>query len=350
MNWHITVQNTLISLFFLAIFLLSILLFTPLYTSAQIVPGIENTIVFKISPTNPGPRESVTVSAESFSIDLDRATISWFVNDILKQQSIGGKIFRFDTDALGSSSKIDIVATTEGILSGSEQVIIRPIDIDILWQAHTSTYPLYRGKSEASVGSIIAIETVPHFVNSRGNKIKVSELVYSWRVDGKVIQRVSGKGQNTISVSQTKPLKSLSVSVEIESIDKALFGKRTLLIPIKNSHVLVYENNPLLGTLFNKTIKNIFSLVGQETKFTAYPFAMSLNKRNDTHINYSWRLNNKPITLGEDKGSITVSHTGSEEGEAEISVSIKNTVDFFQEGGVKFKVIFGSESSSSFGF
>ncbi len=350
MNQHITAQNTFIFLFFVTVFAFSTVLFTPLNTSAQSVPGIEDTIVLSTNPTYSGPNELVIVSAESFSIDLDIATISWFIDDVLQQQTVGGKIFRFNTGALGSSSKIDVLAIIRGETLGSEQITIYPTDIDVLWQAHTFANPLYKGKREATINSIIAIEVIPHFINIIGRKLAVNELMYSWRVDKKAIPRISGKGKNKITVSQTKPIDSLSIEIEVGAIDNVLFNKRTILIPIRSSELLIYEDSPLLGVLFNKTISNLYSLISQETKFIAYPFAMSLINRNDSHINYFWRLNNKFITLGEDRGSITVSHTGSEQGEAEISLLVENSKDMFQESKIDFRIEFGGDSSSRSGF
>jgi hypothetical protein len=330
--------------------LMMLMLSAPFSTSSQIAQGLENVIVLRMTPTNPGPEKPVSIFAESFSIDLDTSTISWFINDVLKQQSVGGTAFQFKTGGLGSSTKIDIVAETIGGILETEQIIITPTDIDILWQAHTSAHPLYKGKHIASAGSSISVEVTPHFIRGNGKKLRPDELIYSWRVDNKAVPRLSGRGKNTIAVSQTKPVDSLFIEVEIESADKTLFGRRTLSIPIRESELLVYENNPLLGVLFNKAVGNLHALIGQEVKFITYPFFMSFANRNADYINYSWELNNKPITLGENKSSITVSHGGKEGGSAKISVSVQNSIEIFQRSDTGFSIEFGRGSSSGFGF
>ena len=345
-----TVQNTTFLLVFSVSIFFFIFLFTPLYATAQIIPELENVIILDVTPTNPGPYERVTISAESYSIDLNNTTISWFVNDVLKQQIIGGTSLQFTTGGLGSNTKIDVVAEGSGGVLESEQINIRPTDIDLLWQARTFTHPLYKGKSVASIGSSIDVEAVPHFINDAGRRLKTNELTYTWRVDKKVLPHASGRGKNTINLSQTKPIDSLLVEVEVESSDNILFGKHTILIPIRDSELLIYENNPLLGILFNKAVANLYSLIGQETKFIAYPFFMSLVDRNAPHIDYLWRLDGETIVLGEDRGSITVSHTGSEEGEVEISTSVQNSREIFQKSDSRFKIEFGKGSSSGFGF
>lgn len=327
-----------------------LLLFIPFFVSAQVVPELENNLVLRISPTHPGPNEEVTISVESFSIDLNDSTISWFVNGILEQQSIGVTSFKFVTKGLGSSANIDIIAETENSSLVAEQVTIRPTDADIIWQGNTSAHPFYKGKSIPSVGSTINVEVVPYFINESGSRLNANELTYSWRIDGKSLPKASGRGKNTIVISQIKPVGSILAEVEIESPDQVFFRRERLSIPIQDSELLVYENDPLLGILFNKTINDLFSLTGQETKLIAYPFFMSFLNRNDSHIDYSWRLDRKPITLGEDKGSIIVSHSGEEEGEAQIDVSVQNSRDIFQRNEARFTIEFGKNKSPGFGF
>ena len=337
------------NIFFFSTFLfLAFLLCIPFYTSAQLVQNLENTIVVRINPTNPGPEELVTIFAESFSIDLDTSTVSWFVNDVLEGQSIGMTSFQFVTGDLGSINTIDIVAQTrEGVLE-TERIIITPTDIDILLQANTFAHPLYNGKRIASVGSLIHLEVVPHFVNSGGERLNAQELIYSWSAENKALPRASGRGKHAIIVSQTKPVGSLFIEVEVRSADNTLFGKKGVTIPIRDSELFVYENNPLLGILFNTAIRGIYSLTSKETKFIAYPFFMSFTDRNASHITYLWKLNNTPIVLGDDRGSITVSHTGRERGEAEISVSVENSQEIFQRNNARFNIEFGRDFSSGF--
>ncbi|MFC1730969.1 hypothetical protein ACFL6I_11610 [candidate division KSB1 bacterium] len=329
---------------------LIIFLLVPFFTSAQLAQELENILVLSVNPTYPGPNERVTISAESFSIDLNSSTVSWFINGVLEQQSIGGKVFQFTTRDLGSSTDIDIVAETSDGSLNAEQITIRPTDADLIWQGNTLTHPLYKGRHIPSIGSTINIEAMPHFLNDAGHKLGTDELVYSWRIDGKALPNASGRGKNTITVSQTKPVKAILAEVEIESSDKLLSRKERLSIPVQDSELLIYENNPLLGVLFNKAINGLYSLVGQETKFLAYPFFMSTVDRNASYINYSWRLNNNPIVLGEDKGSITVGHAGGESGKAEITVSAQNNKDIFQKSDSGFTIEFGTNTSSGFGF
>ena len=351
MSKHTTTKYITSHIFlFIMIFSFIFTLSTPLISSAQITPKLENVIILDVTPSNPGPREQVTISAESFSIDLNTATISWFINGALKQQSIGVTSFQFTTGDLGSSTKVDVAASINDTIPQTKQITIRPTDADIVWQGNTYVHPLYRGKRIPSVGSTINVEVIPYFVDETKKQIATDALIYLWRIDGKTLPKASGRGKNTIIISQIKPVKSIFVEVEISTPDKLLYRKERLSIPVRDSELLVYENNPLLGILFNKTIKNLYGLTEQETKLIAYPFFMSITDRNSPYINYIWKLNNKPITLGEDRSSITVSNTNKEEGKATIKVSVQNSRDIFQRSSIDFIIEFGGNTSSGFNF
>ncbi len=346
MNYFDTQRYTPPQLFLLVGFLVLISLF-PMISHGQIIPQIQSVLVPEILPTHPAPGERVNVSIESFSIDLSTSNISWFLNDRLQQQSVGATTFSFTTGNLGSTSVVDVIAETVDGGVFSEQVIIRPTDVDILWQADASAHPLYKGKVIPAVENIIQVEAVPHFI-SGGGRISRDALNYTWRVDGKVVERVSGVGRYTMTVAETRPIDALRLEVEVAAFGGTLLGKESIQIPIESPEILVYENNPLLGILFNRAIRNVYTLLEGETKLIAYPFSFSLNDRNDEHIRYSWQLDGDQVTLGDDRGSVTVSYQGGEAGEVDMSVRIRNARDIFQEASSEFRIRFGSNSGSIF--
>lgn len=329
---------------------LILLIVAPFFVAAQIVQELESALVLSINPTYPGPNEEITASVESYSFDLNNTTISWFIDGILEQQTVGGTTFIFNSGKLGTSVDVDVVASTNDTTLGTKQITIHPTDADILWQGNTSAHPLYKGRHIPSTGSTINVEVIPHFFTQLKSELRADELSYQWRIDGKALPHASGRGKNTITISQTKPIKSILTEVEIRSEDSQLVMKKSVSIPVQQSELFIYENHPLLGQLFNNAISKSYTLTSQETKFIAYPFFMSIDNRNAEEVTYAWSLNGKPITLGEDKSSITVGQSGEEDGSAKISVSTRNSEKIFQEGASNFIIKFGKNSSSSFSF
>ena len=70
--------------------------------AAQNLQGLGNNapnLNVYVSPAHPGPRQQVAVTLESFATDLDRASISWSLNDTAAKQGVGQKSFTFTTGA-----------------------------------------------------------------------------------------------------------------------------------------------------------------------------------------------------------------------------------------------------------
>ncbi|MCW9054936.1 MAG: hypothetical protein OQJ98_03100 [Candidatus Pacebacteria bacterium] len=315
-------------------------------TSAQIVPELNNVLVPSVMPRNPGANQDVSILVKSYSIDLNVATLSWFINDTLALQGVGQTSFTFTTGGLGSISTITIVAEDTSRVY-TQELIIRPAKLDLLWQAQTHTPAFYQGRKLPSIGSLIAIEAVPLFINDIGARIPDDELVYTWYVDGSIVERISGKGKRAARVSQARPRKSINVEVQAETLDGLLVRNTSINIPIVSPEIIVYENNPLLGQLYNQAVSGTYNLATTETKFVASPFFMSLSDRNASHITYAWQLDKKPVSLGDDRGSITVRQSGEEAGRANITVSVENTRDIFQKAAASFSLLFGVASSGS---
>jgi len=331
--------------------LAAVILFTGLAlpAHAQIFPNFQNTLTLSTSPRTPGPQEEVLVSVQSFSINIDTAAIAWFINGSLIQEGVGNKSFRFTTGRIGSTSKIDIVAETPDGTVHNETLTIRPTEVSIIWQAQSETHPFYLGKTLPAIGGELRIQALPEFVNDSGRKLGKGELVYTWRVDGKLDQARSGNGRDSITVTQRKPVRSLPIEITVESPANLLSKTERFFVPIADPLVFVYENSPLLGPLFNKAAGNSYSFTEQETDLTAYPFYMSLSNRNDKHIVYSWEVGGEKVTLGDDRSSITLNNAGGSSGAVNISVEVNNLRDIFQRASSAFSVAFGTRESG-FGF
>ena len=59
-----------------------------------------------VTPEFPRANEKVTIEARGFSLDLNRAEVSWAVNGTLMKKAVGGNTFSFETGPLGSASSV----------------------------------------------------------------------------------------------------------------------------------------------------------------------------------------------------------------------------------------------------
>src|SRR3989344_6989325 len=76
----------------------------PFGLSGQGLPGFGGNITLTVTPEFPRANEEVVVSARGFSVDLDRAEVSWVLNGTLEKRAVGGTAFSFRAGALGKTS------------------------------------------------------------------------------------------------------------------------------------------------------------------------------------------------------------------------------------------------------
>src|SRR3989344_6530597 len=170
----------------------------PFGLSGQGLPGFGGNITLTVTPEFPRANEEVTVSARGFSIDLDRAEVSWTLNGKLEKKAVGGTIFSFRTESLGKTSAL--MVTVKSLSQGSfkETLTIRPAEVDVLWEALTYTPPFYKGKRMLSSSGTITVTAMPSFVVASGKTLDSAALVYSWEQDGKNLLSQSGFGKQSI--------------------------------------------------------------------------------------------------------------------------------------------------------
>jgi len=82
-------------------FLLTFTFFAPLFVFAQGLPGINNPVSIIMSPTNPSPGDTITLTAESSSFDVNSSLLVWKVNGTVTSSGTGDKTISVSAGALG---------------------------------------------------------------------------------------------------------------------------------------------------------------------------------------------------------------------------------------------------------
>jgi len=313
-----------------------------LFAHAQI-PGFGEVILFDVSPENPRPGQVVTVDIESFSVDLDRAgSITWVLNGTVLKRGVGIKKIQFEAGKLGSKSTIDVVVRGTRIGTVTESITITPTEVDLIWEADTYTPPFYKGKALPSSDAEITIVAIPQFITSSGNKIKSSDLIFTWKMDGKVLGSQSGRGKDSVKIKGSKIFSSTLVQVDVSSLNNTLQGYGFEVIASVQPKIVFYENDIIFGMKYENALNGRFSLLNEEINITAHPYFFSGDKRVISDFDYSWRVNDSKVSASSgDESSIVLRQVGEEEGEASVSLDIQNLNRILQSARASLSVIFG---------
>lgn len=334
------------------IFSITFFIFTvSLFVHAQI-PGFGEVVLFDVSPENPRPGQIVTIDIESFSIDLDRAdSITWVLNGTVLKRGAGIKKIQFEAGQLGSKSVVDVVVRGTSMGTITESVIIRPTEIDLLWEAETYTSPFYKGKALPSSDAEIIVVAIPQFVTSSGNKIDSNDLIFTWKMDGKVLGSLSGRGKDSIKIKGPKIFNSMLIQVDVSSLSSTLQGKGFEVISSVQPKIVFYENDIILGMKYENAIRNNFALSNEEITITAHPYFFSGNRRVSPDFGYNWSVDGSEVSSSpDDESSIILRQVGEGEGSATVALSIQNIDKILQIARESFSLLFGGSESTPFTF
>ncbi|OHA84233.1 MAG: hypothetical protein A2937_00340 [Candidatus Yonathbacteria bacterium RIFCSPLOWO2_01_FULL_47_33b] len=296
-------------------------------------------------PKNPAPGESVRVTIESFLSDLNKATISWSLNGNVVERGAGKTTFSFKNGASGQTTRLVISITTNEGERFTKEIVMNPVGVTILWEADTYTPPFYKGKALMAPQARIRAIAIPDNVGTR-NALDAGNLVYVWKKDGSAIPEASGYGKNSFSFLGPKPYGKASVSVQVSSVNDTLKSELRLdEIPLNNPFILFYEDHPLLGAWYNRSLGSDLTLAKKEFSISAEPYFFSNETSEISTISYNWSLNGKTVT-NPGRG-ITLRNETGEQGDSAITLAMRGLKQTFQSASRPIMVHFMSEESSS---
>lgn len=306
------------------------------------VGDISSVISLVATPETPGPNENVSIFIDGSGIDLDLATITWKINGQVVQSGQGVKSFNFITGGLGTETVVSATIDS-GEDTYTRNATFTSNDIDILWQGKSYTPPFYKGKSLWPYQGNITLLAIPHVHNSSGQEISPNNLIYIWKQNSTVLGDVSGFGKNSLTFSDSILSLNQVIKVDVLTNKDTIVASKVINLNPLPPKILVYENNPLYGIIFNHESTGAISLQSKEISFIATPLFFSTANRNDPNIQYEWRVNNKKVS--QSNGQITFRIPENVSGESGVGSSIKNIDKITQTSQKTFQVHFDNQIS-----
>jgi len=321
-------------------FIIISLLFLPVFCNAQ----LQNTQI-KIIPEFPEANSDVSLSIESYSTDLNRSEISWYKNGTLAQRSVGEKSFTFKTRGLGSSDTISV--RVDGVLV--DTITITPAEVDLIWEVNTYTPPFYKGKALNSNQSTLKIVAVPHIISSSGSKFSPNNLIYTWKKDWKVLGNNSGYGRDVLTF-EGEVFNGTIITVEARTTGGSIVAQKRIILNNQDSKIVFYEDDPLLGVLYENALEGVFNLEKDEINIKAVPLFLSNEEINTDNLKYNWVMNSKRLTDLENQTSLVL-RKGEQGGTTQLSLEISNLRRVMQFTRSSLGISFEStENTNIFGF
>jgi len=307
-----------------------IILFSPLLSFGQDIPSSSNFLQIKITPEKPEPLQNVTVSIVSYVYDLDRARITWSVNNVEKRNEIGLKEFSFQVGKSGQEMTIKATADVKNEGLKEAEISFTPAVVDVIYEAKAYTPPFYKGRALNPNQGTILVNAIPELIKSTGEKVSNQNIIFSWKKDGKVMQSASGLGKSFFSFDGTVPIRDYLIEVSVSSLEGGVSAYKQTTIKNIFPKIIFYENSPVYGIMFNKAIVNIVKMLSDEFSVIAIPYFYSVGYINSGDLDYVWTMNGLQVGNQAPKNSFTTRVDAPGAGSAEIGLKISNNARIFQ--------------------
>lgn len=296
-----------------------------------------------LSPENPMPSQNVKFTLQSFTYDLDRLKITWFVNGVEKISGIGLKEYSLVAGKNGQKTVVKVqVLTQDNDLQENETFFI-PSIVDLVYESLSYVPPFYKGRSLNPNQGVVLVVAVPELIKTTGEKVPVKNIIYSWKKDGKVMQSDSGVGKNTFVFNGSVPINDVVIGLTASSIDGEIFASNQIKITNASPKIIFYENSPIYGIMTNKAITNTVKLLSDEFSVIAVPYFYSAGYATNPDLDYVWSMNGQTVSNQDPKNSFTSRVEKAGAGVASIGLKISNNVRIFQFSENSYDISFNKQ-------
>jgi len=322
---------------YLILILILIVASAGLFANAQVRNA---DIVLNFSPQYPNPNQDVNAILSSHAINLDKANISWSVNNQEASVGIGKKSFSFKMGNLGSPTTLSATIETIDGQSILKTMTITPANVDMLWEAYDSyTPPFYKGKASVPSQGTFKVVAIPSLINQSG-KVNINNLSYVWVKDGKTQSDSSGWGKNYLIFQNSYLDKENVAEVKVSDISGGTNASGKITLKTINPKILFYENDPSLGIKWETVLNNGFVINSDGKTLTVEPYFFSPKNINLPDLAFDWFLSGEKIQTPNPKNILSIKPEAGQSGSATIKVVINNINTLFQSMEKQIQVSF----------
>ena len=287
-----------------------------------------------LSPDYPTPYQTVTVTPSSTIFDIGSAIVTITVNGAAYYKGTGGASVDIPVGGPGTVTNIAVTAVTGG-QTYTKKLALRPASVALVVEPVSTTHPFYAGASLVPSEGSVRLVAIPDLRTSAGKAIDPNTLEYHWKLGDQDLDGSSGIGQSVLTATAPQRYRDALVSVTVQSQDGGLIAQANTTISPVDQTTQIYEDDPLLGPLFDNALTDSYTMSSSEDTFLGVPYYFSSTPA------FSWVMN------GADSGSdpdITVRSSGSGAGTAVLGFT-GTSADSSESANSSLSVLFGNKSS-----
>jgi hypothetical protein len=334
---------------FPTIFLTFCLIFT-ISTHAQGIPTNITGITITSSTDNPVPGQTVTVTAASYSFDIESATIIWTVDGKQVQKGVGLRKLETQAPTLGKKKTIGVDAVLPDGNHFKNTMTLGSGSMDLIVETDGYTPPFFKGKTPLAFQNNITIIAIPHLANSSGKEYDPASLIYQWKKDdGTILQDQSGYGKQSITLKGNIVPRPYYLIVTANSRDGTAQAQSLIQINPTTPSIVFYPDDPLYGPMFNSAINGTLNISTQrETRAFASLFGFNFSPSNIANdLSLSWIINNIKHDELSGSQSVTLRAPSGVSGSSQVYLNVRGVNNILQGSSNGFNVSFDASNSST---
>jgi len=312
---------------------------------AQGIPNTIGGLELSASTNSPSPGQTITLTAQSYSADINSSKITWVVNGKTIKSADGATTLDVQAPTLGKKLTVNVTAvtTTGTVLTNS--IVIGSGSVDMIVEPNGYVPPFFKGKLPISYQNDFKIIALPHIANASGIEYDPKTLVYSWEKNGQAIQDQSGYGKMAITLTGDLVPRAYSIDVKVSTRDNSAQASGLVTVDFQSPAVGFYIDDPLYGPLYNSAINNNVYIGSQkETGVLAVPFGFSSSKPSD--LNMTWLINGVAHPELSSNQSIVLRAPDGVAGTSNIELDISNDANILQSAKGAFNAVFSSGAAN----
>ena len=241
-------------------------------------------ITITLDPTHPSPGDLVTASIDDYAGGVYGSEITWRYDGSVVESAANQRQIQFVASTAGSNTVVE--ATLQRPQGGAEtlRAAVNPVYMDIIIEPQTRVPDWYIGRSLPSLGSQINATVLLN----NGSFIDPQSLVYTWRINNKVIEGGPIRGGNQVAFPTPRGA-SVVVSVTATTPAGDTVAKRAVSVNIVLPELGFYEKHALYGMRYFP-LTNSTPLVGSILTLQAEPFFLDTRVYNRPDV-AEWEIN-----------------------------------------------------------
>lgn len=323
---------------------------SPRVATAQTLPSGIGGLVIDASSLYPYPGQEITITARSYSIDLNASNISWVVGGVTVQSGIGLTSLKVQAPQPGKTITVAVSAQSPNGARVAGSYIVNSGSVDMIVESSGYTHPLFRGKLAPVYQNTLKITAIPHIAEASGKEIDPTTLVYTWYKNSSVIQDQSGYGKRSITLVGDLVPRPYEISVTVSPRTGGSEVRGSTFIDPTSPTVELYVDDPLYGPLFNRTIGSVLRIgTEKETGVIAVPYGFDKPSGSVGALTLNWIINNIKRTELATNESIRLRAPDGAAGNSSIRLDIRNADKILQGADISFSARFTGGASSGSG-